>query len=324
MRKKIAVFTLCVMLFALCSSTEAQQPGKVFRIGYLTGVGSTPAQAFVQGLRDLGYAEGKNIAIEYRSAAGRSDRVPGLAAELVRLKVDIIVTDGTRHSLAAKDATSTIPIVMTGSTDPVGNKLVASLARPGGNVTGLTGLSAELGGKLLELLKEVVPRLGRAAILRNIDSQANDLFVKETEPTAQALGVKLIPVVVRGPEGFDGAFQAMTKEQADAVIMRLAESAFLNHYKRLAELTAKNRLPAIATGRDWTDAGGLLSYGAEANAKYYRAATYIDKILKGAKPAELPVEAPMKFEFVINLKAAKQIGLTIPQTVLFRADRVIK
>jgi putative ABC transport system substrate-binding protein len=323
MNHKIVFLALSVVLFALCFPASAQQPKKVPRIGYLDSAGSAPAQAFVQGLRDLGYVEGKNIAIEYRSADGKRDRVPDLAAELVRLKVDLIVADGTSPSLAAKNATTTIPIVMTSSTDPVANKLVASLARPGGNVTGLTSLSGELGGKLLELLKEIVPRLSRAAILRG-GGPANDLFVKETETPARALGVKLIPVVVLGPEDFERAFRAMTKEGADAFIMRLPGSSFIDHYKQLTELTAKNRLPAIGMDRDWTDAGGLISYGSDDNAKYHRAAIYVDKILKGAKPAELPVEAPMKFELIINLKAAKQIGLTIPPNVLARADKVIK
>src|SRR5262245_48653424 len=308
---KLGSFALCAMLFALCQSAEAQQPRKVPRIGYLDSGGSAPPQAFVQGLRDLGYVEGKNIAIEYRSADGKGDRVPGLAAELVRLNVDIIIADGSSPTRAAKNATTTIPIVMTTSTDPVGNKLVASLARPGGNITGLTSLSGEMGGKLLELLKETVPRLSLVAIL-GMKGPTNDLFVKETETPARTLGVKLIPVVVRGPEDFGGVFRAITKERADASIVRLQASSFIDHFQQLTELTTKNRLPAIGMDREWSDAGGLMSYGSDDNAKYRRAATYIDKILRGAKPAELPVEAPMKFEFIINLKAAKQIGLTIP------------
>jgi putative ABC transport system substrate-binding protein len=320
--RKIFLF-IVYALIVLCPSAEAQQPAKIPRVGYLDSGGSAPPHAFVQGLRDLGYIEGKTIAIEYRSAAGNSGRVPGLAAELVRLKVDIIVADGSRPSQAAKHATSTIPIVMTGSTDPVGTKLVASLARPGGNVTGLTSLSGELGGKLLELLKQIVPRLSRVAILRG-ESQANDLFVKQTETPARALGVKLIPMVVRAPEDFEGAFRAMTKERADAFINRLPAATYVDHFKELAELTLKHHRPAIGTDRQWSDAGGLISYGSDDNANHYRAATYIDKILKGAKPGELPVEAPTKFELVINLKTAKQIGLAIPPNVLARADRVIK
>jgi len=212
---------------------------------------------------------------------------------------------------------------MTGATDPVGPGLVASLARPGGNITGLTNVSGELGGKLLELLKEIAPKLTRAAILRP-EGPANDVFVKETEVPARALGVQIIPVVVRGPDDIEGAFRAMTKEKVNGPVMRLPSSVYFAHYKRVAELTMKNRLPAISTAPTWTDAGGLMSCGQDPNISYRRAATYVDKILKGTKPADLPVEAPTKFELRINLKAAKQIGLTIPQTVLMRAKKVIK
>jgi len=310
-------------LLALAVTAEAQQLEKTRWIGYLTGSGSSPNQAFVQGLRELGYVEGKNIAFVFRTAEGNPERYNGLAAELVRLKVDIIVADFTSPALAAKKATSTIPIVMTTLTDPIGTGLVASLARPGGNVTGLTNISGELGGKQLELLKEIVPKLNRVAILRT-SSAADDVFVKETEMPARALGVQLVPVRVQGPDDFEDAFRSMTKERANGLVIRLLPNTYSVRFKRVAELTIKNRLPSSNGQHSWTDAGGLMSYGADLDVNYRRAATYVDKILKGAKPADLPVETPTKFELRINLKTAKQIGLTIPQTVLFKADKVIK
>ena len=322
MKKQITSLTLCVLLFALCPHAEAQQP-KAPRIGYLAGAGTAPSQALLQGLRELSYVEGQNIAIEYRSANGKSERVRDLAAELVRLNVDIIVADGSPAAREAKKASSTIPIVMTSSTDPVGTGLVASLARPGGNVTGLTSLTGELGGKNLELLKEIVPRLSRAAILSS-GGPSNILFEKYTEPTARALGIKLLHAVARRPEDVDGAFRRITKERVNGFLSRLGPNFTSAQHKRVAELAAKSGLPTISTDRDWADRGGLVYYSADTNARYRRVATYIDKILKGAKPADLPVEAPMKFEMVINLKTAKQIGLTIPPGVLARADRVIR
>jgi len=325
MSNKIGVWLLATFLLATAFFAEAQQPEKVPRIGYLADAGSSPPQAFLQGLRDLGYVEGKNIAFEYRSTEGKSERRPDQVAELVHLKVDIIVADGTGSTLAAKKATSAIPIVMTSSSDPVGTGLIASLARPGGNVTGLTSVTGELGGKLLELLKEIVPRLTRVAIaLPGPDSPASKLFLKETEAPAQALRVQLITLWVRGPKDFESAFRVATKERANALLVRVPPATFSPHLKQLVELTAKSRLPAISPARNWVDAGGLMSYGADQNVNFRRAATYVDKILKGTKPADLPVEAPTKFEFVINLKAAKQIGLTIPPNVLVRADRVIR
>ena len=302
---------------------EAQQPAKIPWIGYLAGSGSSPNQAFVRGMRDLGYVEGKNIGFVYRTAEGERESLADFAAELVRLKVDIIVADSTDMALALKKATSTIPIVMTSSTDPVGAGLVTSLARPGGNVTGLTSVAGELGGKFLELLKETVPKLTRAAILRT-ETLASDIFVKEAEVPARALGVQLIPVVVQGPDDIDDAFRAIGKERINGLVMRLPPSGYSTHFKRVAELTMKNRLPSIALQSAWTDAGGLMSYGPDFSIGYRRAATYVDKILKGAKPANLPVEAPTKFEWIINSKTAKQIGVTIPQKVLARADRVIR
>jgi putative ABC transport system substrate-binding protein len=322
--KKILILTLGAMLFALCSVAEAQEGKKIFWIGYLAGGGSSPNQAFVQGMRDLGYVEGKNIAFVYRTTEGRRERYSDLAAELVRLQVDVIVTDVTGAALALKKATTTIPIVMTSSTDPVATGLVTSLARPGGNVTGLTNVGGELGGKLLELLKEITPSLTRVAILGVAGAEADEVFAKETEVPARAMGVQLIRVRVQSPDDIDGAFRTIGKERANALVMRLQPSLYSAYYKRVAELTASSRLPSIATNKRWVDAGGLMSYGSDQNFQYRRAATYADKILNGTKPADLSVEAPTKFEFVINLKAAKQIGLTIPPNVLARADRVIK
>jgi len=321
--RKLIGLTLCALLSALCRPAEAQQLTKIPWIGYLAGAGSGPAPAFIQGLRDLGYVEGKNIAFVFRTAEGNSERYADLAAELVHLKVDIIVADGTSPSLWAKKATSTIPIVMTSSTDPIGNGLVASLARPGGNVTGLTSLSGELGGKLLELLKEIVPRLSRVAIV-STGGSPNALFVKETEPPARALKVELIHQLVRRSEDFESAFEAITKQRVNGLLSRLGPNLAPAQHNRFVEFAVKNRLPAISPDRAWVDSGGLIFYGADQYARQRRVATYIDKILKGTKPADLPVEAPTKVELVINLKTAKQIGLTIPQSVLYRADRVIK
>ena len=301
-RKWAGLFAVVVALMVCGARAEAQQPKKIARIGYLTLARSAPfSQALLLGRRELGYVEGQNIAIEYRSADGNRDRLVELAAELVRLKVDIIVADGTAPSLEAKKVTSMIPIVMTSSTDPIGNGLVASLARPGGNVTGLTSVTGELGGKLLELLKEIVPRLSRVAIVSS-GGPPNVLFMKETEPPARTLKVKLIHQVVRRPEDFENAFEAITKQRVNGLLSRLGPSFVAAQHKRLVEFAAKRRLPAISADRDWVDSGGLIFYGADQNARQRRVATYIDKILKGTKPAELPVEAPTKFEMVFNLK----------------------
>jgi putative ABC transport system substrate-binding protein len=317
---------LSTMLLAPCLSAEAQEGKKIFWIGYLAGSGSAPNQAFVQGMRDLGYVEGKNIGIVYRTTEGRRERYADLVAELVRLQVDVIVTDVTSAALALKKATTTIPIVMTSSTDPVGTGLVASLARPGGNVTGLTNVGGEIGRKLLELLKEITPKLSRAAILGTADGGggADEVFAKEIELPARAMGVQLIRLRLQSPDDIDGAFRTITKERANGLVMRLQPSLFSAHFKRVAELTTSSRLPSIALSTRWVDAGGLMSYGSDFNFQYRRAATYVDKILKGTKPAALPVEAPMKFEFAINLKTAKALNLTMPPNVLARADKVIK
>jgi len=326
MNKRVILLALCTLLFALSFAAYAQQPGKIPWIGYLAGVGSGPSPAFIQGLRDLGYVEGKNIGFVYRTAEGESGRYADLAAELVRLQVDIIVADTSGMALAVKKATNTIPIVMAGlTTDPVQTGLAASLARPGGNVTGLTNVAGELGGKFLELLREIVPKLNRVAILRASSVfGVDDVFIKETEVPARALGVQLVTVRVQGADDFESAFRSMTKERVNGLIIRLFPNTYSVSFKRVADMTMKNHLPSISSQFAWTDGGGLMSYGADLNIMYRRAATYVDKILKGAKPADLPVEAPTKFELRINLKTAKQIGLTIPPTVLYRADKVIK
>jgi len=327
MTKKIILFALCSLLLAPCSAAEAQQPGKIARIGYLTGpslsANTERIEAFRQGLRELGYAEGKNIVIEWRSAEGKLDRLPALAAELVRLKVDVIVTTGPTPTSAAKEATVTIPIVMTQDTDPVANGFVASLARPGGNITGLSTLAPEISGKQLELLKEIVPRFSRVAVLWASSNPGNAQALREMERAAGAFGVKLQFLDILGPKDIQTAFRAASKERADAVLV-LQSGVATAHRTEIAKLAIKSRLPAIYPRSDFVEDGGLMSYGVIFTDLDRRAATYVDKILKGAKPADLPVEQPKKFDFIINLKAAKQIGLTIPPNVLVRANRVIK
>src|SRR5262249_32694183 len=326
-KRKLGSFALCAMLFALCASAEAQQPKKVPRIGLLLGSSPSSAnaariEAFRQGLRDLGYIEGQNLIIEYRYAEGKVDRLPDLAAELVRLKVDAIFAESTPSVQAAKQATTTIPIVSV-SGDPVGLGLVASLARPGGNVTGLANFTSELAGKRLELLKEVVPRVSRVAVLWNPDAPSSTLRMRGTEAAAPSLGIKLQPVDVREPNDFEHAFAALKKDRADA-LFPLRSPLISSQVKRIVELAAKNRVPGMYDASEFAEAGGLMSYGTMLADLDRRAASYVDKILKGAKPADLPVEQPTKFEFAINLRTAKQIGVTIPQSVLFRADKVIK
>ena len=330
MKKKITVLTLCAMLLALCVSVSAQQPKKVPRLGYLSAqdpVGeSTRSEPFLAALRELGYTEGQNIAIEYRYGEGKRYRVPELAAELVRLKVDIIVVaGGTAHVEAARNATKTIPIVMTGAgLDPVESGLVESLARPGGNVTGITNLNPELGGKRLELLKEAVPKLARVAYVYEPDNPASVLDVKEFLPgAARALRLTLQPWEVRAADGFEKVFAALDKKRPDGLYM-LGGPLINANQKRIVSLALKSRLPSMYVRREFVDAGGLMSYGADNADSYRRVAYYVDRILKGAKPADLPVEQPTKFELVINLKTAKQIGLTIPPELLARANRLIK
>ena len=325
--KKIVLFGLCSLLLPLCSEVDAQPPTKIPRIGYLStvppAVNTTRVEALRQGLRELGYVEGKNIFIEWRYAEGKVDRLPSLAAELVRLKVALIVTAASPPTRAAKELTSTIPIVMAFDDDPVGSGFVASLARPGGNVTGLSSLALEIGGKQLELLKEIIPRLSRVAILgtSTVPHYAN--LVKEIDVTAKALDVKVQDLDVLNASGLENAFGAASKALAGAVLV-IGSPILNSHRQQIVVLAAKTRLPAIYSRPEYVQDGGLLYYGTSFPHLFHRAATYVDKILKGAKPAELPVEQPTKFDLVINLKAAKQIGLTIPPNVLARADRVIR
>src|ERR1044071_6066429 len=326
MRMNVMRLTLCAMLFALCVSAEAQQPAKVPQIGYLNAnfPSANPAriEAFREGLRDLGYVEGKNIVIEWRFAEGKLDRIPALAAELVRLKADIIITSGPPSTRAAKEATVTIPIVMGFDNDPVGNGFVTSLARPGGNITGLATLAPGISGKLLEVLKEVVPKLSRVAVLGTSTQPGNAQSLSETELAARAFGVQLQYLDVRGPDDIETAFRAAGKGHADGILV--LQSPIINSQRiHVADLAIKSRLPGIFPQSEYAKAGGLIYYGANTVDLFRRAATYVEKILKGAKPADIPVEQPTKFELVINLKTAKRIGLTIPPNVLARADRVI-
>jgi len=321
--RKILILALCAVLFALSVSAQAQQPTKIPRIGWLTLNYPARSEAFRQGLRDLGYIEGKNIAIEFRNAEAKLDRLPSLASELVGLKVDLIVVLEPPAVRAVMDATKTIPIVIRSTDDPVEAGFVASLARPGGNVTGLTSISGELYGKRLGLLQETVRGLSRVAVLWNPDFPSGPQRFKDIEAQAKPLGIQLGSSEARRAEDFESAFRAAVKGRAQALIT-LRNPLIISQQQRIAELAAKNRLPAVYDDREFVEAGGLMSYGTNLADLYRRAATYVDKILKGAKPADLPVEQPTKFEFIINLKAAKQIGLTIPPNVLARADKVIK
>ena len=330
MRKKVFRLALCALLLALSFPAHAQQPKKVPRIGYLSAfepaVESTRSEAIRLALRQLGYLEGQNIAIEYRYAEGKIDRFSELAAELVRLKADIIVVaGGTRLILAAKNATKTIPIVMTGGGGgPVEAGFVESLARPGGNVTGITNLTRELGGKRLELLKEAVPKVARVAVLYDPAAPASVLDVKEVLPVAaRALMLTLEPWELRAAGDFDRVFAALSKERPNGLYPTGGPLMGANG-KRIADFALKSRLPSVYENREAVHVGGLMYYGADLTDSYRRVAYYVDRILKGAKPADLPVEQPTKFELVINLKTAKQIGLTIPQSMLYRADKVIR
>ncbi len=327
-RKSVGIFALVVTFAFGGAVAQAQQSAKIPRVSYLMVAPLSSASArletFRLGLRDLGYVEGKNIVIEWRSAEGKLDRLPALVAELVRLKVDIIVTGGSGGTRAAKEATSTIPIVMAQDPDPIGNGFVASLARPGGNITGLSNLGPELSGKRLELLKEVVPKLARVAVFGTSTFAGNAQILREVELAAGVLKVKLqyLDVLSPSPKDIETAFRAAVKGRAGAVLV-LAGPVFTSQRPQLAALAVKSRLPAIYYATEFVEDGGL-SYGANRADLARRAALYVDKILKGRTPADLPVEQPMKFEFIINFKAAKQIGLTIPPNVLVRADRVIR
>ena len=330
MRKNVIGLTLCAMLFPLCFAAEAQQPKKVHRIGYLSTVDPATDSARAEGirlaLRELGYIEGQNIAIEYRYAEGRPDREPGLAAELVRLKVDIIVVAaGDVMIQAAKNATKTIPIVMMGQgSDPVEAGLVESLSRPGGNVTGVTNLTRELGGKRLELLKEAVPKLSRVAVLY-VPASPNHVHEMKLLPAdARALKLTIQPWQIREVDDFEKVFAALNKQRPDGLYALGGGGVMRPNEKRIVGFALKSRLPSVYSSREAVEAGGLMSYGRDTAGSYRRVAYYVDRILKGAKPADLPVEQPTKFELAINLKTAKQIGLTIPQSMLYRADKVIK
>jgi putative tryptophan/tyrosine transport system substrate-binding protein len=327
MNKRNFVFALGAIFLILSFSAEAQQATKVPRIGFL-GAASASAltdqlDAFREGLRELGYVEGKNVVVEYRYADGKVDHVPELAAELVALKVDVIVTYQTPSVLALKKASATMPIVFAMLSFPVENGIVASFARPGGNATGLTVLSEELNGKRLELLKEAAPKVTRVGVLSNLTNPTQPLEWKEIQAAAQGLGLKLQSLGVRSSNDFDGVFEGALKQRIQALI-NLPEALFIVQLNRIVGFAAKNKLPAMYSSSEFVQAGGLMSYGPIITDLWRRAATYVDKILKGTKPAELPVERPTKFYFLINLKAAKQIGLTIPPNVLARADRVIK
>jgi putative tryptophan/tyrosine transport system substrate-binding protein len=322
MKAKLLVYVLLALILANIHLADAQQPKKIPRIGYLTGVSSAPQKTFLQGLSDLGYVEGKNILIEFRTTGGKSERHPELAAELVRLKVDVIVADTASDVTAAKNATATIPIVMRGVSDPIALGLVATLAHPGGNITGMAVLAPELSGKRLELLKEVIPKLSRVALLTT-PGKAWRTSIKETEVAAQALGLQLQILQVREVDELEGVFDAAKRQRAGALVQVQATS--LGPYQpRIIELAAKNRLPIMYSNRRSVEIGGLMSYGQDNLHLNRRVASMVDKILKGRKPADIPVEQPMKFEFVVNLKTAKQLGLTIPPNVLARADKVLK
>jgi len=327
MKKQITVIALCAMLLALCVSAEAQQPTRVPRIGHLNAPSLSAlayrTEAFRKGLGQIGRIEGKNILIEWRSAEGKLDRLPELAAELVRLKVEIIVSTGPTVTRAAKEATSTIPIVMAFDPNPVGNGFVSSLARPGGNITGLSSLAPEISGKQLELLKELVPTLSRIAVFGTTTVPGSMQAFKALESAAGAFGVKLQFLDILARRDIESAFREANKGRAGAALV-LTSAVLANHRPEIADLAIKSRLAVMYFRSEFVEDGGLIAYGVSVTDLDRRAATYVDKILRGAKPAGLPVEQPMKFEFIINLKAAKQIGLTIPPNVLARADRVIR
>ena len=330
--KSVFCVALYALLFALCSFADAQQPGKTPRIGVLITASASNAirrvQALQQGLRELGYTEGKNIVIEYRYAEGKPESLPERVDELIRLNVDVIVTDTSNAINAAKNATKTIPVIFTTANDPVGDGQVASLARPGGNLTGLSILALDLNGKRIELLKEAFPSISRVGFLTAMSTTTGgqrlaEQRFKEAETAAKGLGLRLLFVSAKGAEDLESAFNAAKRAGVQALLAHPSTFVATNR-ARIIDLTIKHRLPVIYGSREHAEAGALMSYGPDLVDNYRRAATYVDKILKGAKPAELPVEQPMKFEFIINLKTAKQIGLTIPPNVLARADRVIR
>ncbi len=327
-RRKLLV-ALGAGLLAAPLGALAQQQGKVWRIGFLyllsrqSAVDTGRYSTFLEGMRELGHVEGKNLAIEWRFADGKSERLPGFATELVNLKVDVIVTAGTAATSSAQKVTTTIPIVMANASDPVGSGFVKSLARPGGNITGLSSISGEFGPKHLEMLLSMVPKLSRVAVMVNPDNSTHTKTQKSVQAAAQRVGIKIVPVEARTPQEIENAFAVMARENAGAVIVA-SDSFFIQQRRQIAELAAKYRLPSISARREYAEAGFLMGYGSNANDIYRRAATYVDKILKGAKPGDLPVEQPTTFELFINGKTAKALGLTIPQSLLISADRVIE
>jgi len=325
-KRKVSIWLLPTVLLATVSPADAQQPKKVARVCYLGNTVSATAemiQPFQQRLREIGYVEGQNITIDYRYWEGKVERLPDLAAEFVRLNCDVIVTQGTEAAEAAKNGIKTIPVVMAFGADAVKRGIVADLARPGGNITGLTNIGAELYGKRLELLKETVPKLARVAFLSSPTNPNADDELKEVETVARFLRIGLQSLEAKGPDDFEGAFQAATKKRAQALILG-GGGFFGAHHKRIVELAAKNRLPAMYSVARFVEAGGLMAYGEDRSEMFRRAAEIVDKILKGTKPADIPVERPKKFDLVINLKAAKQIGFTVPPEVLARASRIIR
>ena len=327
MKNTIFCIVLTLLLFALCSSADAQQRKSAPRIGFLS-VGAVSAmttrvEAFRRGLREQGYVEGQNLIVEYRYAQDNLERLREFAAELVRLKVDVIVTGGTISTRPAKEAAGATPIVMAYESDPVGSGLVTSLARPGGNLTGLTSSAGELNGKRLELLKEAIPKLSRVAVIRNPGMSNTAQALKDAEAAAQSLKLKIQPLEVQGPNDLEGVFAAAKKGRAEGMIV-VGDPVTFTHRKRVADLALKNRIATIHGQIQFAEAGAMMVYGPNDADMYRRAATYVDKILKGAKPGELPIERPVKFDFIINLKTAKQIGLMIPPNVLARANKVIK
>jgi putative ABC transport system substrate-binding protein len=329
MDRRTCLSTFGRSLIAAPLAAGAEQPGKVFRIGILSNVPLSDPQgarvwgAFIEGLRDLGYVEGRNITIEHRSSEGKYERLPELAAELVRLRVDVIVVPATRNVVVARQATRTIPIVMAGTADAVGFGLVASLARPGGNVTGISTLGPEIVGKQLALLKEIGPGMSRVAILGNPANDGYARVLEELKLAAKSLGMSLPILNARRPDDFEPAFTAATREHAGALFV-FTDGMFLLHRTQIVELAAKHRLPAMYGTSEFVDPGGLMAYGPSMSDGFRRAATYVDKILKGAKPGDLPIEQPTKFELAINLKTAKTLGLAIPSSLLLRADHVIE
>jgi len=327
MTRKIIALALNALLFALCASARAQQPGKVSRIGYMSLIGTAKSDpsfaALREGLRVLGYSEGKNILFEYRSAQGNPDRVSGFAAELVQLKVDLLFCPNLPAIYAAKELTKTIPIVMVSNVDPVELGIVDSFARPGGNITGLTLQSLELSGKRLELLKEIFPKVKRVGLVWNSEDKAMNLITKQIQSVAPPLGVTLQPFGVRDPNDFGGIFEKISHDRPDA-LFSIADRLINSQQKQIVDFGVKSKIPIMFDTAPAVEAGALMAYGPSRVEVSRRAAYYVDKILKGAKPADLPVEQPTKFELIINLKTARQIGLTIPQSVLYRADKVIK